>query len=531
MNKNRIIFYRATISSVTAALLVFMLLGPNLPVWSGTQEMRWVDSKGVEQVLYKGSYALLIGASAYENWPKLESIPDELRSVEEVLTAQGFTVTLKLNPKSKELQQWIEEFINAHGYKSYNRLLVFYAGHGHTWAEENRGYLIPVDAPLPARSVGDPGATFHLGTLQISQIVEWSRQMTARHVLFVFDSCFSGAIFKTRTLPRPATDNLFDSASQKVRQFITSGSANEEVPAVSIFTPLFVEALKNGTGDLNDDDYVTGAELGLHLYQQVPVHGPQTPQFGNHPDPKLSKGDFVFALTLPDEPDLGILSDKSDQDCDVCPRMVAVPTGKFMMGSTERELGHRPNESPVHKVTINYPFRVSKYEISVAEWNACVADGDCTKVPRAEGQVLPTSPKVYVSWHEASDYTKWLSQKAGMQYRLLTESEWEYVTRAGSSTSYWWGHNVGEGFAVCSACGSPWDQDRPVAASEEPFEENGFGLVHSLGNVYEWVEDCYKENYEGAPTDGTAWMTGNCQKRVVRGGSFQSPIRTVLSAN
>ena len=173
MNKNRIIFYRATISSVTAALLVFMLLGPNLPVWSGTQEMRWVDSKGVEQVLYKGSYALLIGASAYENWPKLESIPDELRSVEEVLTAQGFTVTLKLNPKSKELQQWIEEFINAHGYKSYNRLLVFYAGHGHTWAEENRGYLIPVDAPLPARSVGDPGATFHLGTLQISQIVEW----------------------------------------------------------------------------------------------------------------------------------------------------------------------------------------------------------------------------------------------------------------------------------------------------------------------------------------------------------------------
>ncbi|MDJ0890275.1 MAG: PEGA domain-containing protein [Gammaproteobacteria bacterium] len=249
---------------------------------------------GVQTPLYGSSHALLVGNSDYTaGWPDLESVPRELERVERVLKAQGFQVDKRLNLKADDMKDAFEQFIAAHGYDSENRLLFYYSGHGHTWEEVGQGYLVPADAPLPASATGNPGREFLRKALHMSQVLAWSRQMTAKHGLFLFDSCFSGTIFKTKSLPGKPP-HITRATALKVRQFITAGSAGEQVPARSVFTPAFVDALELGWGDLNKDGYVSGVELGLYLQTKVPEHAAQTPQFGKHPDYALSRGDFVL---------------------------------------------------------------------------------------------------------------------------------------------------------------------------------------------------------------------------------------------
>lgn len=282
--------------------LAFYLLILVLCLPANSQEFGelWVtDREGDRAKLYGGSHALLIGVSDYEHWNDLRSVPTELDSVADVLKSQGFAIERCDDPDADELEDCFETFIEQHGYNAENRLVFFFAGHGHTWADEDRGYLVPRDAPKPIRDEGDPGASFSRKALQISQIVEWSRQMSAKHALFLFDSCFSGIIFETRgaeSEPEPEPFFRLNDAGRKTRQFITAGSVGEKVPATSVFTPAFVEALEHRKADVNRDGYVTGKELGLHLQQLVPRFAKQTPQFGGHPRFDLSRGDFVFAV-------------------------------------------------------------------------------------------------------------------------------------------------------------------------------------------------------------------------------------------
>ena len=140
-------------------------------------------------------------------------------------------------------------------------------------------------------------------------------------------------------------------------------------------------------------------------------------------------------------------------------------------------------------------------------------------------------PVINVSFDDAQAYVRWLSQETGKQYRLPTEAEWEYVARAGSTTVYWWGDDVDENNAVCDGCGSQWDgkQTAPVGL----FKPNPFGVHDTAGNVFEWVQDCWHENYNNAPVDGSAWLKANggkCDRRVVRGGSWNYDPRYLRSA-
>ncbi len=251
------------------------------------------DPQGQSIELYSESHALLIGASRYQDpqWPDIESIPGELKQVEEILRAQGFSVQTHLDPTKRQLKDHFADFIDQYGYDENNRLLFFFAGHGYTRKDGNKGYLVPVDAPSPLED--EKG--FQRKALPMSQILAWARETEAKHSLFLFDSCFSGTIFKSRALPEhpPA---ISTAVSRPVRQFITAGSAGETVPARSTFTPAFVEALQFGKGDLNQDGYVSGTELGLYLQQEVPQYVDQTPQFGKITDYELSRGDFVFVL-------------------------------------------------------------------------------------------------------------------------------------------------------------------------------------------------------------------------------------------
>jgi formylglycine-generating enzyme required for sulfatase activity len=135
---------------------------------------------------------------------------------------------------------------------------------------------------------------------------------------------------------------------------------------------------------------------------------------------------------------------------------------------------------------------------------------------------------INVSWDDANAYVTWLSKKTGKPYRLLTEAEYEYATRAGTETPYPWGDDIGKNNANCNGCGSEWDnkQTAPVGS----FAPNRFGLYDMVGNVWEWVEDCYHETYNGAPTDGSAWITGDCSTHVVRGGSWNNNPENLRSA-
>ena len=209
-----------------------------------------------------------------------------------------------------------------------------------------------------------------------------------------------------------------------------------------------------------------------------------------------------------------------------CPDMVVVPAGAFMMGSTRTDKRALPDEFPQHRVTIARPFAVSKYDVTFNDWDACVSVGGCVRKDRASDVDWgrDTRPVINVSWDDAQQYVAWLARMTGKPYRLLTDAEFEYAARAGTQTIYPWGNDIGKNNANCSGCGSRWSgsadntwQTAPVGS----FAANRFGLHDMVGNVWKWVQDCYHPNYNGAPTDGSAWATsGDCTARVIRGGSW-----------
>jgi formylglycine-generating enzyme required for sulfatase activity len=206
------------------------------------------------------------------------------------------------------------------------------------------------------------------------------------------------------------------------------------------------------------------------------------------------------------------------RDCGDCPQLVVIPAGSFWMGDLSG--GGDDDEKPVHRVTIPRSFAVGKYEVTFAEWDACVSAGGCRHSPGDAGWGRDRRPVINVSWDDAQSYIKWISGKTGMTYRLLSESEWEYVARAGSKTKYPWGNEIGSSEANCNGCGSSWDgtQTAPVGS----FSSNRFGLHDTVGNVWEWVGDCWNGSYAGAPSDGSAQTGGDCSRRVLRGGSCNS---------
>ena len=209
-----------------------------------------------------------------------------------------------------------------------------------------------------------------------------------------------------------------------------------------------------------------------------------------------------------------------------CPEMIVIPAGSFMMGApaTQHQAVGYMTQIPQHAVTIAKPFAVSKYELTFADWDACVVGGGCSGyMPPDRGFGRGQQPIIFVKWDDAQQYIVWLSQVTGKTYRLLSETEYEYVTRAGTTTAYPWGDDLKTDgpMANCDGCGSEWDNTQ--AAPVGSFSPNDFGLYDILGNVWEWTGDCLHRNYNGAPTDGSAWLAengGDCRSRMVRGGSW-----------
>jgi formylglycine-generating enzyme required for sulfatase activity len=204
------------------------------------------------------------------------------------------------------------------------------------------------------------------------------------------------------------------------------------------------------------------------------------------------------------------------RECDKdCPLMIVVPAGEFTMGSPKTEKGREDNEGPQHSVMIAKPFAVSMYDVTFDDWDACASIGGCR-----EGGVIDAGwgrgnrPVIDVSWEHVQTYVKWLRKMTGKEYRLLSEAEWEYAARAGTTTAFYCGGEIGKNNANCFDCGSEWSQLKtsPVGS----FKPNQFGLYDMAGNVWQWVQDCYNADYNEAPNDGSPRETEDCKTHVVR---------------
>ena len=228
---------------------------------------------------------------------------------------------------------------------------------------------------------------------------------------------------------------------------------------------------------------------------------------------------FAFAASAADAPK----PLAAFRDCPECPEMVWLPSGTFIMGSTAQK-----EEMPAHRVTFPKPFAIGKYEVTFDEWDACLKAGGCTHNPDDHKWGRGRRPAINVTHDQAKGFAAWLATRTGATYRLPSEAEWEYAARAGTTTEYFWGDEAGQNRANCRDCESEWSKlgSGPVGS----FPANPWGLHDLHGNVWEWNEDCWNPSYAGAPADGAARLTGNCGRRVMRGGSWYYFSRNSRSA-
>lgn len=257
------------------------------------EEDRGLNLQEIEGVAQGGdNYALIVGVSDYSNgWHDIPSVSADVSVLEEVFGLHGFKVEVVVDPGSEELKRAFGDFVSKYGFRKDSRIVFVFLGHGHSRDSNTKGYLVPADAPLPS----DDEEGFLRRSLSMVQINAWAKQMESQHVLFIFDSCFSGTIFQTRSTYEESR-YIDDYFAEPVRQFITAGQADEKVPSKSIFTPLLIEALQ-GEGDIDEDGYITGTELGIFLHKGVRhVSNEQTPQWGKILDPDLNRGEFVFEV-------------------------------------------------------------------------------------------------------------------------------------------------------------------------------------------------------------------------------------------
>ncbi len=268
-----------------------------------TSEIKINNDQGIQILVYKKSYALVIGMSKYtKGWGELPAVGEEVKKVKTALVENGFQVFSVMNAPANELRQKIAVFIKKFGSQPDNRILIYFAGHGYTYKSEYEdgsqgiGYIVPIDAPNPkAHLVGFLEKAIAMELFDI-----YAKQIKSDHALFIFDSCFSGSIFDTSAEKNSITERISYGTGLPTRQFIIAGQELERRSSENLFTDAFIKALQ-GRGDQNNDSYLTASELGAYLEKTISrqSQGAQNPQIGKLKSSLLNKGDFVFQLRLP----------------------------------------------------------------------------------------------------------------------------------------------------------------------------------------------------------------------------------------
>ncbi len=231
-----------------------------------------------------------------------------------------------------------------------------------------------------------------------------------------------------------------------------------------------------------------------------------------------------------ESPEAGRASNAAIWDAPEAPPMMVIPAGSFVMGSPAGERGRKPAEGPQHRVEIARAFALSRDLVTFDEWDACAADGGCRQYfPADQHWGRGDHPVINVDWNDAQNYVAWLSARTGKSYRLPSEAEWEYAARAGTTTPYYSGYQLTTDQANYDGVDYPRDGSpgiyRQMTTPVGSFPPNGFGLTDMGGNVWEWTEDCWNPDYHGAPSDGAARTSGDCNRRVVRCRRVQQHAR------
>ena len=468
---------------------------------------------------YKASHALVIGISDYtRGWPRLPAVKKDVKEVTQALENNGFQVEVVENPSLAELHKAYEGFILQYGLEPDNRLLFYFAGHGYTIRptyapNDPEGYIVSRDAPLPTE---DP-TIFRGQVMGIEEFASMARKIEARHVLFLFDSCFSGArsFALSSATPSDLTGPLTEQTAEPVRQFISSGTADQKVPDDSEFRRQSIKALE-GEADRNGDGHVTGSELGRFLQEKVTAwsRGAQTPVYGKIFDSRLDKGDFIFPLAPPVQPPVTFpLPPELPPTLvnNLGMKFVLIPAGEFTQGSEESAAVRPP-----HRVTISQPFYLGKYEVTQGEWLAVTG-----KNPSHFSEYA-NLPAENVSWNEVQEFILRLNLREGTnRYRLPTEAEWEHAARASATTAYSFGNDSKLLDEYAWYEGNAGKNTHIVGR----LKPNAWGLYDMQGNVWEWCQDWYGDYPKKAVTDPQGASQGAF--RVYRGCGWHRGVSTL----
>jgi formylglycine-generating enzyme required for sulfatase activity len=484
--------------------------------------------------------ALVIGNAAYPDTGALSHPTRDARALADELRRSGFAVDLKENLGKEEMRRAIEDFQAK--IKAGSAALFFFGGFAIQVARQN--YLIPINARIwSERDVRQEG-------ISIDQILTDMQRHGAKVKVVILDASRRNPFerrFRTAPGGLAAIDVPDDSLvmfaaapgrvhdeteggnSLLVTELIKEMSSPTRQPAEDVFNHTRVGVSRTTRGEQVPwvssslvDDFDFGRVTAPAASRPTPE--PATPP----PAAEVAKPAPPPAPAPTPAPSLAATAPSAVapepgevfRDCQDCGEMVVVPAGEFNMG------GDTPYEKPEHRVTIATAFAIGRREVTFDEFDLCVSARACRQPPDDHGWGRGTQPVIEVSWDDAKAFVGWLARRTGRKYRLPSEAEWEYAARGGTMTAFWWGREVSSGHANCEDCGgTPPRQTLPVGS----FRPNGFGVFDTAGNAAEWVEDCWNDTYRNAPRDGSAWTTGQCRQRVLRGGSFASRSNVIRS--